>query len=640
MLKWLAKLQPAVLFAFCLLLVFQTPTARSEPGVSYEITDIKVSITDNILTYNISGTSPPVYTVSERFSPFRAIVDVAGASFAKDVDPSIAKIPENGFSKIAITDLKSQDPQVMRFEFTLADSHDYAVSTKDNNLQIKLLPANTKSTNTTTNETKGGPLSLKDFKVTSTPNSTTIAILANATVDKYTVDTMGATADQPPRMYIDISNVKINELVTEKKIGTSVAKVRVAPKGKGARLVFDSASSQLFKYTVAPTADGLHVVIDETPGTQAQSQTKGKSAEKSAGDNSTLDALIGSSQHLVSSGPAKPGGKSTSAKASALENDFSFSGYNKQRISVDFYKIDIHNVFRLFRQITDLNIIVDEQVQGVLTLALNDVPWDFALDIILNLMDLKKEERFNTIVIYKRPDSKDPSKKEFTWPTRAEDNLAFQADVQVIEKEALVIEKSAAQSKEIVEAKDLMAKAKNLEDQQAFEEAVTLYAKAFELWPQNSILANRLTTLYLVNLGQNANAVFIAKKSLQRDPANTRAALYAGIGSANMQKINEASEFFTQSISGSPPMKEALISYAAFSENNGQNEAALKLLDKYQTHYGESIDVMVAKARVLDKTGRVKEATQQYRAILGSGFQMRPDLKKFIEGRVAAKDLH
>ncbi len=436
-------------------------------------------------------------------------------------------------------------------------------------------------------------------------------------------------------MYIDISNVKINELVTEKKIGTSVAKIRVAPKGKGARIVFDSASSQLFKYTVTPAADGLNVVIDETPVAQTHSQAKGQAAEKSAGDDSTLDALIGSSQHLVNNGSAKPGSKShsASAKASALENDFSFSGYNKQRISVDFYKIDIHNVFRLFRQITDLNIIVDEQVQGVLTLALNDVPWDFALDIILNLMDLKKEERFNTIVIY-------PSKKDFTWPTRAEDNLAVQADVQVIEKESLVIEKSAAQSKEIVEAKNLMTKAKNLEDQQAFEEAVVLYAKAFELWPQNSVLANRLTTLYLVNLGQNANAVFIAKKTLQHDPANTRAALYAGIGCANMQKISEASEFFTQSISGTPPMKEALISYAAFSENNGQNEAALKLLDKYQTHYGENVDVMVAKARILDKIGRVKEATQQYRAVLGSGFQVRPDLKKFIEGRVATKDLH
>ena len=87
-------------------------------------------------------------------------------------------------------------------------------------------------------------------------------------------------------------------------------------------------------------------------------------------------------------------------------------------------------------------------------------------------------------------------------------------------------------------------------------------------------------------------------------------------------------------------MKEALVSYAAFSENNGQNDAALKLLEKYQTYYGDNIDIMVAKGRVLDKIGRTNEATQQYKAILGSGFQVRPDLKKYIEGRIAAKDLH
>ena len=66
-----------------------------------------------------------------------------------------------------------------------------------------------------------------------------------------------------------------------------------------------------------------------------------------------------------------------------------------------------------------------------------------------------------------------------------------------------------------------------------------------------------------------------------------------------MQRIPEAKEYFTQSISNSPPMKEALLSFAAFSENNGQNEAALKLLDKYHSYYGETLDTMVAKARIL-----------------------------------------
>ena len=630
MLKWLEKRQPAVLFVFCLLLILPTSAARSQPSVSYEISDIKTIITDNTLTYTIAGTSPPVYTVSERFSPFRVIVDIAGAFYSKTLSPAAAKVPENSFAGVAISELKDQQQPVMRFEFSLSDSHDYSVTTTDkSNIQVKFFPATDKKPSSDAVEPKG--LTLKDLTIASSPNSTTVSILANRSIEKYTVDTIGGGKDGPPRMYIDIDGVTVNELAKDKLVGTSVAKIRVAPREKGGvRVVFDSAGSELFKYSVVPAPEGLKVVIDEASLKGASATAAGQKEQKT-GSDSTLDALIGSSEQLLKkSDKAKP--QTASEKAATLEDDFSFSGYKKQRISVDFYKIDIHNVFRLFRQVTDLNIIVDEAVQGSLTLALNDVPWDFALDIILNLMDLKKEERFNTIVIY-------PSKKEFVWPTRAEDNLAFKANVEVIEEEALVIEKSAGQSKEIMQAKELMAKAQKVEEKNEYEDAVKLYSQAAQLWPENSLITNRLATIYLVNLRINAKAVFYAKQSMQRDSANKEAALYAAIGLANMQQIQEASEYFAQSVSGSPPMKEALFSYAAFSENNGQNDAALKLLQKYESHYGTTVDTMIAKARILDKKGSAKEATKEYQALLSSGFQLRPDLKKFIEGRLAAKDL-
>ncbi len=46
-----------------------------------------------------------------------------------------------------------------------------------------------------------------------------------------------------------------------------------------------------------------------------------------------------------------------------------------------------------FREISGMNIIVDQAVNGTLTLALNDVPWEFALDVIMNLTGLQKVER-------------------------------------------------------------------------------------------------------------------------------------------------------------------------------------------------------------------------------------------------------
>ena len=633
MLKWLAKLKPAVFFAFCILFTFQTDFAKSATDVSYEITDVNATLTAESLEYTVFGKTKPAYTVSERFAPFRVVIDIAGATFSQNVTEQRLAVPTNKFSALQVEDLIDQQPAIKRFIFTLADTHDYDVELVGNDIKLYVTPGSVK-----TKIVENGPVelrSLTDFKIKSTPNSTTITILSNGPLDNYTTDTIGSGVNRPPRMYVDIADVAINELVQEKKIGTSVARVRVAKRGNGARIVFDSATENMFTYTVAPSSEGLNIVIDESilqkdrPNPIAATPTDAVNPSQA---DTTLDELIGSSEKLLSQDPEKIVADATQAKASELADGFSFSGYKKQRISVDFYKIDIHNVFRLFRQITDLNIIIDEEVEGLLTLALSDVPWDFALDIILNLMDLKKEERFNTIVIY-------PAKKDFVWPTRAEDNLAFEADVEVIEQEALVIEKSINQSQEIVKAKDLMVKAQNLESQEEFEDAVVLYTKALELWPENAKISNRVSSLYLVNLGMNAKAIHFAKQTLKIDPKNTNAALYVAIGSANMQRISEAKEYFTQSISDSPPKKEALLSYAAFSENNEQNESAITLLNKYNSFYGESMDTMMAKARILDKLDRKQEASMQYKAILNSGYQMRPDLKKYIEGRLSAKDL-
>lgn len=633
--KWLAQLKSAVFFAFCILFTFQTNFAKSAAEVSFEITDVNAVLTQQSLEYTVFGSNKPVYTVSERFAPFRVVIDIAGAKIGSNINTDKLNVPQNTFSSLVIEDIEDQMPAIKRFIFTLADTHDYDVALEGNNLKLSVSPGDAKAVPTDPGNT--GLRSLTDFNIESTPNSTTITILSNGPIDNYSVDTIGSGANRPPRMYIDIQDVAISELVPEKKIGTSVEKVRVAKRDNGARIVFDSARQTLFSYTVNPFEKGLKVVIDEAASTDASTTVAStpvdtpEPAPKEQND-STLDELIGSSEKLLSQDPDQIVADAAQSKADALADDFSFSGYNKQRISVDFYKIDIHNVFRLFRQITDLNIIVDEEVEGLLTLALNDVPWDFALDIVLNLMDLKKEERFNTIVIY-------PAKKDFTWPTRAEDNLAFEADVEVIEQEALVIEKSINQSQEVIKAKDLMVKAQALENQEEFEDAALLYNKALELWPDNPKLANRLSALYLVNLGMNAKAVHFAKKTLEFDPKNTNAALYAAIGSANMQRVSDAKEFFTQSVSDNPPKQEALLSYAAFSENNGQNESALALLSKYESFYGESMDTMVGKARIHDKLGNKKEATQQYNAILNSGYRLRPDLKKYIEGRLSAKDL-
>lgn len=469
-------------------------------------------------------------------------------------------------------------------------------------------------------------IEVSDIKVTPSEQQTDIFIQTNTPSTAFTSNTVDGTDTTPARMYIDIENAELKGVPDQLFVGTTLDKIRIAKNKTGVRIVFDSSIPSLFEYNINSVENGINIVIKNAEISAKTQDAPIEPSNQIATDN-TLDALIESSVAEVEKNPVE---SATQNSADKTTNAFEISGFKKEKISVDFYKIDLHNVFRLFREISGLNIIVDENVKGSLTLSLNDVPWDFALDIILNLTDLKKEERYNTIVIY-------PMKKAFSWPERTSlDNLEIETDLEVLEQETLIVQQSANQPKEIMLAQEALREAKAEEKRGDFEDAAVLYEKAFKLWPTNSKIANRLATLYLVNLRINAKAVYFANESLNLDPSNSKAALYAAIGSANMQQKTEAMEYFNQSVSGNPPMKEALISYAAFSETNKNLISALKLLDKYSSFYGDTANTMLSKARIYDKQGDSDKATAQYAALMSSGFQIRPDLKKFIRGRLAA----
>ncbi len=57
--------------------------------------------------------------------------------------------------------------------------------------------------------------------------------------------------------------------------------------------------------------------------------------------------------------------------------------YAGNPVSLDFQQADLRAVLRVFAEISGLNIVIDPSVQGTVDVALKDVPWDQALDIIL-----------------------------------------------------------------------------------------------------------------------------------------------------------------------------------------------------------------------------------------------------------------
>ncbi len=71
--------------------------------------------------------------------------------------------------------------------------------------------------------------------------------------------------------------------------------------------------------------------------------------------------------------------------------------YTGRRLSMDFMDADIRNVLRLIGEVSGLNIVAGDDVQGKVTVRLVDVPWDQALDVILKTRGLGQVREGNVI---------------------------------------------------------------------------------------------------------------------------------------------------------------------------------------------------------------------------------------------------
>lgn len=82
------------------------------------------------------------------------------------------------------------------------------------------------------------------------------------------------------------------------------------------------------------------------------------------------------------------------------ERDLQFFGereYEGARITLNFQDIQVRSVLQLIADVSDLNIVVSDSVSGSLTLRLTNVPWDQALDIILETRNLDMRRSGNVI---------------------------------------------------------------------------------------------------------------------------------------------------------------------------------------------------------------------------------------------------
>lgn len=74
-------------------------------------------------------------------------------------------------------------------------------------------------------------------------------------------------------------------------------------------------------------------------------------------------------------------------------------GYNGEKLSLNFQNIEVRSLLQVIADFTNFNVVTSDSVSGAVTLRLKDVPWDQALDIILQAKGLGMRKSGNVLWI-------------------------------------------------------------------------------------------------------------------------------------------------------------------------------------------------------------------------------------------------
>jgi type IV pilus assembly protein PilQ len=107
-------------------------------------------------------------------------------------------------------------------------------------------------------------------------------------------------------------------------------------------------------------------------------------------------------------------------------------GYQGERLSLNFQNVDVRSLLQVIADFTNLNIITSDSVGGTITLRLKDVPWDQALDIILQSKGLDMRKNGNVILVAPRDEIS--AKEKLDLETRNQI-----ADLEPLRSEAFVV---------------------------------------------------------------------------------------------------------------------------------------------------------------------------------------------------------
>ena len=250
-------------------------------------------------------------------------------------------------------------------------------------------------------------LKIQDLSVREETGQTVIRLKLSKTIARY----RHFPLVQPSRIVIDIfGDIKPQTEVQTFRVMTPLVETLRFSYGEGyARLTADVPGTEVPPYTVTAEDGGLRVVIGIQDAKTSSKQTVDLVKDGTRVDLRTAEAKPTSSENQGS----LPVRDETRGQTKV---------YTGQKLSLDFKDADIKNVFRLLAEVSGLNIVVTDEVNKKVTVRLVEVPWDQALDLLIDTNGLGKEQSGNIVRISTAAQLK-KEKDELAAAQKAKDDL-------------------------------------------------------------------------------------------------------------------------------------------------------------------------------------------------------------------------
>ncbi len=381
-------------------------TQKAEPvaGAPAKIVDLSTSSDDQKVEILIKADNPIQYTVYKLDDPLRLIIDMSQV----DMSGYQSAIPVRNRLVNSVIPIYFKESNDSRLEVELAEDVDYTLSEENpNELSVSILA-------------KGSAPA-----VAAAPRED-VAQIAEETVEPEPIDSI--TVAELATEFSRLENVEFKQLDRLSRIEVTLSKndpsYQLLARDNLNRLTLDLPGtvvaqddervinvnleeSKIKNIAVFQFSGGekpiTKVVVNLEEVSLYNVSSKGNKIILDIGDEAIL-ALATKVSDERAGKLAKP----------EEESPFDEPRYEGAKISLDFQNADVHNILRIIAEVSGLNVITSGAVKGKVTIKLNNVPWDQALEVILrnNGLDMIREGNIIRISTAKQIQAeKDAAKK-------------------------------------------------------------------------------------------------------------------------------------------------------------------------------------------------------------------------------------